>query len=88
VPPTATRSCERHTNSEALTVAESRACSGQVLGRLPANLAEVLRDAAITGRGITLAPTFIAGTYQAALLALYELYPPTRHLAVSFSIFW
>jgi DNA-binding transcriptional LysR family regulator len=59
------------------------------------NNAEVLRDAAIAGRGIALVPTFIAAhalqagrlatcldTYQAPPLALYALYPPTRHLAV------
>ncbi|MCX7321315.1 MAG: LysR family transcriptional regulator [Hyphomicrobiales bacterium] len=59
------------------------------------NNAEVLRDAAVAGRGIALLPTFIAGDalragllqqilkpYKAPPLALYALYPPTRHLAV------
>jgi DNA-binding transcriptional LysR family regulator len=67
---------------------------------LCANNAEVLRDAAIAGRGITLVPTFIAAdalqagrlatcldTYQAPPLALYALYPPTRHLAVKVRLF-
>lgn len=59
------------------------------------NNAEVLRDAAVAGRGVALLPTFIAGdalragtlqrllkTYKAPPLTLYALYPPTRHLAV------
>jgi DNA-binding transcriptional LysR family regulator len=67
---------------------------------LCANNAEVLRDAAIAGRGIALVPTFIAAealqagrlttcldTYQAPPLALYALYPPTRHLAVKVRLF-
>jgi DNA-binding transcriptional LysR family regulator len=67
---------------------------------LCANNAEVLRDAAIKGRGVALLPTFIAaaslrdGTlrsflddYKAPPLALYALYPPTRHLAVKVRLF-
>jgi DNA-binding transcriptional LysR family regulator len=67
---------------------------------LCANNAEVLRDAAIAGRGIALVPTFIAAdalqagrlatcldNYQAPELALYALYPPTRHLAVKVRLF-
>jgi DNA-binding transcriptional LysR family regulator len=67
---------------------------------LCANNAEVLRDAAIKGRGIALIPIFIArdalknGTLQAVLrdyhappLALYAVYPPTRHLAVKVRLF-
>jgi DNA-binding transcriptional LysR family regulator len=67
---------------------------------LCANNAEVLRDAAIAGRGIALIPTFIAAdamqagrlttcldTYQAPPLALYALYPPTRHLAAKVRLF-
>jgi DNA-binding transcriptional LysR family regulator len=67
---------------------------------LCANNAEVLRDAAIAGRGIALVPTFIAAdalqagrlatcldTYLAPPLALYALYPPTRHLAVKVRLF-
>jgi DNA-binding transcriptional LysR family regulator len=62
---------------------------------LCANNAEVLRDAAIKGRGVALLPTFIAGTalhdgrlvsflsaYKAPPLTLYAIYPPTRHLSV------
>jgi DNA-binding transcriptional LysR family regulator len=67
---------------------------------LCANNAEVLRDAAIKGRGVALLPTFITaaslrdGTlrsflddYNAPPLALYALYPPTRHLAVKVRLF-
>lgn len=64
------------------------------------NNAEILRDAAIKGRGIALIPTFIAGAalqqgtlrrflddYQAPPLTLYAVYPPTRHLAVKVRLF-
>jgi DNA-binding transcriptional LysR family regulator len=64
------------------------------------NNAEVLRDAAISGRGIALLPTFIAGEalrkgllrsflddYKAPPLTLYAIYPPTRHLAVKVRLF-
>lgn len=67
---------------------------------LCANNAEVLRDAAIKGRGVALLPTFITGAslregtlrsflddYNAPPLALYALYPPTRHLAVKVRLF-
>jgi DNA-binding transcriptional LysR family regulator len=67
---------------------------------LCANNAEVLRDAAIAGRGIALVPTFIAAdalqagrlttcldNYQAPALVLHALYPPTRHLAVKVRLF-
>jgi DNA-binding transcriptional LysR family regulator len=60
----------------------------------------VLRDAAISGRGIALLPTFIAGEalrkgllrsflddYKAPPLTLYAIYPPTRHLAVKVRLF-
>jgi len=59
------------------------------------NNAEILRDAAVKGRGIALLPTFIAGAdlqqgtlrsiltdYRASELSLYALYPPNRHLSV------
>jgi DNA-binding transcriptional LysR family regulator len=59
------------------------------------NNAEVLRDAAIKGRGVALLPTFIAGDalhdgrlvsvlsgWKAPPLTLYAIYPPTRHLSV------
>ena len=62
---------------------------------LCANNAEVLRDAAIKGRGVALLPTFLADAalgdgrllsflddYGAPPLALYAIYPPTRHLSV------
>jgi len=62
--------------------------------------AEVLRDVAIRGRGIALIPTFIAGDaldrgtlrailtdYRAPSLALYAIYPPTRHLSVKVRLF-
>ncbi|CAN5530405.1 LysR family transcriptional regulator [soil metagenome] len=67
---------------------------------LCANNAEVLRDAAIAGRGVALLPTFIAGdalragtlqaflaNYKAPPLSLYAVYPPTRHLAVKVRLF-
>jgi DNA-binding transcriptional LysR family regulator len=64
------------------------------------NNAEVLRDAAIKGRGVALLPAFIAAAalrdgalhtcldqYRAPQLALYAIYPPTRHLAVKVRLF-
>lgn len=64
------------------------------------NNAEVLRDAAIGSQGIALLPTFIAGEalragsltriltgYAAPALALYAIYPPTRHLAAKVRFF-
>jgi DNA-binding transcriptional LysR family regulator len=64
------------------------------------NNAEVLRDAAIRGLGVALIPTFIAGDalekgalqpllqhYRAPPLALYAIYPPTRHLSVKVRLF-
>jgi DNA-binding transcriptional LysR family regulator len=64
------------------------------------NNAEVLRDAAIRGRGVALIPTFIAGEalakgalravlqdYRAPPLALYAMYPPTRRLSVKVRLF-
>ena len=62
---------------------------------LCANNAEVLEQAAREGRGIALLPTFIAGAalesgalvpvlekYRAPEIALYAIYPPTRHLSL------
>jgi len=67
---------------------------------LCANNAEVLRDAAVKGRGVALIPMFILadalkkGTLRAVLedyrappLALYAIYPPTRHLSVKVRLF-
>jgi len=67
---------------------------------LCANNAEVLRDAAVRGRGIALLPVFIAAKelksgalrsiltdYKAPVLALYAIYAPTRHLAVKVRLF-
>ncbi|HKU98863.1 MAG TPA: LysR family transcriptional regulator [Vineibacter sp.] len=67
---------------------------------LCANNAEVLRDAAVAGRGVALLPTFIAGAelqsgrlvsvltdYAAPELFLYALYPPTRHLSAKVRAF-
>ncbi|MBR0823950.1 LysR family transcriptional regulator [Bradyrhizobium manausense] len=64
------------------------------------NNAEVLRDVAIKGRGLALLPTFIAEDalkrkelrpvlekYAAPPLALYAVYPPTRHLSVKVRLF-
>ncbi|RFB75676.1 LysR family transcriptional regulator [Methylovirgula sp. 4M-Z18] len=64
------------------------------------NNAEVLRDAAIGGRGIALIPTFIGeaalksgalqtvlNDYHAPPLTLYAIYPSTRHLSVKVRLF-
>ncbi|MGJ4998595.1 LysR family transcriptional regulator [Bradyrhizobium sp. HKCCYLS3077] len=64
------------------------------------NNAEVLRDVAVTGQGIALIPHFIAAEalasgaltailsdYTAPPLALYAIYPPTRHLSVKVRLF-
>ncbi|MDU1670787.1 MAG: substrate binding domain-containing protein, partial [Bradyrhizobium sp.] len=64
------------------------------------NNAEVLRDVAIKGQGIALIPRFIAADalesgaltailadYTAPPLALYAIYPPTRHLSVKVRLF-
>ncbi|WP_424628305.1 LysR substrate-binding domain-containing protein [Bradyrhizobium sp. SYSU BS000235] len=64
------------------------------------NNAEVLRDAAINGRGIAVLPVFIASDalrderlqtcladYHPPELALYAIYPPTQHLAVKVRLF-
>jgi DNA-binding transcriptional LysR family regulator len=68
--------------------------------RLCANNAEVLEQAAIQGRGIALLPAFIGGTalesgalvpvldnYRAPEVALYAIYPPTRHLSSKVRLF-
>jgi DNA-binding transcriptional LysR family regulator len=62
---------------------------------LCSNNAEVLRDAAVKGRGIALLPSFIAGAdlqqgslrsilteYKAPEISVYAIYPATRHLSV------
>jgi DNA-binding transcriptional LysR family regulator len=62
---------------------------------LCANNAEVLRDAAVKGRGIAVLPAFLAENelksgalmtclddYKTPPLTLYAIYPPTRHLSV------
>jgi DNA-binding transcriptional LysR family regulator len=64
------------------------------------NNAEVLRDAAVRGRGIALLPTFIAGAelqtgslctvladYKVPEIAVYAIYPETRHLSVKVRLF-
>lgn len=68
--------------------------------KLCANNAEVLKQAALAGRGIALLPTFIAGAalddgtlvpvldaYHAPEIALYAIYPPTRHLSSKVRLF-
>jgi DNA-binding transcriptional LysR family regulator len=68
--------------------------------RLCANNAEVLKDAVLKGRGIALLPIFIAGCaltsgmlvpvlekYHAPEIALYAIYPPTRHLSSKVRLF-
>jgi DNA-binding transcriptional LysR family regulator len=72
----------------------------QVPWKLCTNNAEVLRDAAVAGRGLALLPTFIVGVelrtgklhsvltkYRAPELTVYALYPPTRHLSVKVRLF-
>jgi DNA-binding transcriptional LysR family regulator len=64
------------------------------------NNAEVLRDAAVRGRGIALLPTFIVGAdlqagrlrtilseYKAPEIAICAIYPETRHLSVKVRAF-
>ncbi|GEC57810.1 DNA-binding transcriptional LysR family regulator [Bradyrhizobium japonicum] len=64
------------------------------------NNAEVLRDVAVSGRGIALIPEFIAADalrkgglktilkdFWAPPLTLYAIYPPTRHLSVKVRLF-
>ena len=64
------------------------------------NNAEVLRDAAVQGRGIALLPTFIAGAdfqqgrlatiltgYQVPEISIYAIYPETRHLSLKVRVF-
>jgi DNA-binding transcriptional LysR family regulator len=68
--------------------------------RLCADNGEVLRDAAVKGRGIVLLPTFIVGAdlqqgrlvtilsdYHAPPISLYAIYPETRHLSVKVRVF-
>jgi DNA-binding transcriptional LysR family regulator len=72
----------------------------QVPWTLCSNNGEVLRDAVVQGRGIALLPTFIidadlsAGRikqiltgYAAPEIAVYAVYPPTRHLSVKVRVF-
>jgi DNA-binding transcriptional LysR family regulator len=64
------------------------------------NNAEVLRDAAVGGRGIALLPTFIAGAdiqqgrlttlltrYKAPEISIHAIYPETRHLSPKVRVF-
>jgi DNA-binding transcriptional LysR family regulator len=72
----------------------------QIQGTLCTNNSEILKDAALQGRGIALLPTFIAGAdlqqgslvgilsaYKAPALSLYAIYPQTRHLSVKVRLF-
>lgn len=67
---------------------------------LCANNAEVLRDAAVKGRGLAILPVFLAeqqlkggalvtvlDDYRSPPLTLYAVYPPTRHLSVKVRLF-
>ena len=71
-----------------------------VQGPLCTNNAEILKDAAVAGRGIALLPTFIAGPdlqqgklvgilsdYRPPAVSIYAIYPPTRHLSVKVRLF-
>jgi DNA-binding transcriptional LysR family regulator len=64
------------------------------------NNTEVLRDAAVRGRGIALLPTFIAGAdlqqgslrtilaeYRAPEISIFAVYPQTPHLSVKVRAF-
>jgi DNA-binding transcriptional LysR family regulator len=64
------------------------------------NNGEVLRDAAVKGRGIVMLPTFIVGAdlqegslrsilteYTPPEISVYAIYPPTRHLSVKVRLF-
>jgi DNA-binding transcriptional LysR family regulator len=68
--------------------------------QLCANNAEVLQQAVLKGRGIALLPTFVAGSalksgmlvpileeYHAPEIALYAIYPPTRHVSFKVRLF-
>lgn len=72
----------------------------QVAATLNTNNGEILRDAAVRGRGIALLPTFIVGPnlqegtlrtiladYKPPGLSLSAIYPPTRHLSVKVRLF-
>lgn len=72
----------------------------QIPSKLCANNAEVLRDAAVKGRGIALLPTFIAGAdlqqgslrsiltdFKAPEISLYAIYRPARHLSLKVRLF-
>lgn len=72
----------------------------QVNWRMCANNGEVLRDAALRGHGIVLLPMFVVAAeikrgrlkpvleaYAAPQIALYAIYPPTRHLSTKVRLF-
>jgi DNA-binding transcriptional LysR family regulator len=72
----------------------------QVPWKLCTNNAEVLRDAAVKGRGIALLPSFIAvadlrsgplrtvlDAFKAPEIHVFALYPPTRHLPLKVRVF-
>lgn len=69
--------------------------SVQIEGALCSNNAELLKAGALKGAGIAMLPTFIAGPdlqtgqlvrvlpdFQPPEIAIYALYPPSRHLSV------
>jgi DNA-binding transcriptional LysR family regulator len=72
----------------------------QIPWTLCTNNAEVLRDAAVKGRGLALLPTFIAGDdlqtgalmtvleeYKAPEISVYVIYSQTKHLSVKIRVF-
>jgi DNA-binding transcriptional LysR family regulator len=72
----------------------------QIPWTLCTNNAEVLRDAAVKGRGVALLPIFIAGAdlrtgaltavltqYKAPEISAYAIYPQTKHLSVKVRVF-
>ncbi|WP_341487373.1 LysR substrate-binding domain-containing protein [Pararhizobium sp. A13] len=72
----------------------------QVPWTLCSNNGEILRDAAVDGRGIALLPTFIVSAqvrdgsllrilsdYEVPEMSVYALYPPTRYIPVKLRVF-
>jgi DNA-binding transcriptional LysR family regulator len=72
----------------------------QIPWTLCSNNGEVLRDAAVRGRGIIMLPTFIVGAdlqqgslrtilseYKAPSISVFAIYPQTRHLSIKVRFF-
>jgi DNA-binding transcriptional LysR family regulator len=98
------RSCLHYGNLAAGNVWQLTGPDGEhavrVTGTLCSNNGEVLRDAALAGRGIAMLPTFIIGAdlqsgrlislltdYAPPQLAIFVLYPHNRHLSAKIRLF-